>query len=104
MLTIAAMINDVMSVVSDDNMSSTKGLPRKMEPHTINSFIRNLPANVAVANFHGLYLASPSGIYTISSGIGVRDAINAPNQPYLLTRFCSGRILFFVLSLRILRP
>jgi hypothetical protein len=62
MLTIAAIISDVVFVVSDDNMSSTKGLPRKIDPQTIASFIKNLPANVAVANFHGLYLASPSGI------------------------------------------
>src|ERR687891_502965 len=44
------------------NLSSAKGLPRKIDPQTIDSFIKNLPANVAVANFHGLYLASPSGI------------------------------------------
>ena len=68
------------------------------------SFNINLPEKVAVANFHGLYLAIPSGMYTRSSGIGVNAARKAPSQPYLPKSLSSGAIRFFVRIFKILRP
>jgi hypothetical protein len=38
------------------------GLPKKTAPNTIISFRKNFPRKVAVANFQGLYFASPRGI------------------------------------------
>ena len=63
-----------------------------------------MPANVAKKNLFGLYFASPSGIYTMSSGIGVAAAINAAAAPYRLTSRSNGFILFLVDSLIILLP
>lgn len=57
-----------------DVRSSTNGLPKYAVLQTIISFNINLPRKVAVANFHGLYFARPKGIYTKSSGIGVKGS------------------------------
>src|ERR671913_2598011 len=86
-------------LTSSDERISTKGLPTKIVPATIISLRIIFPAKTAVANFHGLYFANPSGMYTTSSGTGVTDATNAPAHPYLLKSFCKGKILFFVLLL-----
>src|SRR6188472_1718339 len=98
------ILNGVVLVVLLEMMFSINGLPSTAAPQTIPSFNRNLPAKIAVANFHGLYFARPNGIYTRSSGIGVNAAIKAPSHPYLLKSLCSGAILFLVFVFRILRP
>ena len=64
----------------------------------------NFPRNVAIANFHGLYLARPNGIYTISSGIGLTAATNAPIPPYLPNNLCKGTIFVLIFGLRIFLP
>src|SRR5215203_846024 len=100
----SAPVTRYTGLISSDESISTKGLPIKIVPATIISLRIIFPAKTAVANFHGLYFASPSGIYTKSSGIGVTDATNAPAQPYLLRSLCKGKILFLVLLLRMFLP
>ena len=56
MLTAAPTINVNGVLVSEINLS-TNGLPKYTAPKTRTSLKINFPANVAVANFHGLYLA-----------------------------------------------
>jgi len=80
--------------VLSDIKDSITGRPRKILPKTIISFRINFPANVALANFHGLYFASPSGIYTKSSGIGVTAAAKAPGHPYFETSLCKVTSFF----------
>src|SRR6185312_2322822 len=103
MLTAAPTINVNGVLVSEINLS-TNGLPKYTAPKTRTSLKINFPANVALANFHGLYLAKPSGMYTRSSGIGVSAATNAPPQPYLLNNLCKGSILLLTRELRIFLP
>jgi hypothetical protein len=62
---------------------SINGLPKITVPQIMVSFKINLPEKVAVANLHGLYLAIPNGMYTMSSGMGVSAARKAPSHPSL---------------------
>ena len=77
----------VVLLVNCKRMRSKNGLPRNTLTNIMISLYKNSPANIAVANFHGLYFARPSVMYIILPEIGVVAAINAPIHPYLLTSF-----------------
>ncbi|HEY6884717.1 MAG TPA: hypothetical protein VI278_11830 [Nitrososphaeraceae archaeon] len=66
-------------------MTKKKSLSRR--PLAEQSLLSRGGANRVVSLAHGLYLARPKEIYTISSGIGVTAAITAAFQPYLLANF-----------------
>ena len=83
-------------------MRSKNGLPKNTPTNTMISLYKNSPANMAVANFHGLYFARPSVMYIRLPEIGVIAAINAPIHPYLLRSFSREDILPFVFLVIIL--
>src|ERR671921_618499 len=83
-------------------MRSKNGLPKNTPTNTMISLYKNSPANIAVANFHGLYFARPSVMYIRLPEIGVIAAINAPIHPYLLRSFSREDILPFVFLVIIL--
>ena len=77
----------VVLLANCKRMRSKNGLPKNTPTNTMISLYKNSPANMAAANFHGLYFAMPSVMYIRLPEIGVIAAINAPIHPYLLRSF-----------------
>ncbi len=92
----------VVLLANCKRMRSKNGLPKDTPTNTMISLYKNSPANIAVANFHGLYFARPNVMYIRLPEIGVIAAINAPIHPYLLTSFSREDILPFVFFVMIL--